>query len=137
MLNTFPKHSKLCGQQRIAALYKQGKKFISWPLRVTYQAITNDQSPMTNQILVWAPKSLFKKAVKRNHLRRLMREAYRLNQDILQAKPVLQQSGLTAERSNSPKGGLLIAFNYMDKEIQPYAVIEKAVCKALKKITEN
>jgi hypothetical protein len=47
-----------------------------------------------------------------------MREAYRLHQDILQAKHYL------------------IAFNYIDKEEQPYAVIEKAICKALKKIAE-
>ena len=46
-----------------------------------------------------------------------MREAYRLHQDLL---------GETHYR---------IAFNYMDKEEQPYAVIEKAVCKALNKIS--
>lgn len=116
MANTFPKQNKLCGQERIAQLYKQGKRFTSWPLRVTYMP-ANSQCPIPNsQVLVWAPKSLFKHAVQRNHLRRLMREAYRLHQDIL----------------TSP---FLIAFNYMDKEPQPYPIIEKAICKALKKIT--
>ena len=110
-MNEFPKHSKLCGQERIAALYKQGKRFVAWPLRVTYQPTEE-----STQVLVWAPKSLFKRAVKRNHLRRLMREAYRLNQNLLDEQH------------------FLIAFNYMDKEEQPFAVIEKAVCKALKKI---
>ena len=114
MPNTFPKHSRLCGQIRIDQLYKEGKKFVSWPLRVTWQP-TEDET----QVLVWAPKSLFKRAVKRNHLRRLIREAYRLNQDMLGEKH------------------FLIAFNYMDKEEQPYAVIEKAVCKSLKKISER
>ena len=126
MANTFPKHSKLCGQLRIARLYKEGERFVAWPLRVTYMPITNDQSPMTNQILVWAPKSLFKRAVHRNHLRRLMREAYRQHQDLLDN----HQSPITNHH-------YLIAFNYMDKEQQPYAVIEKAVCKALKKIAEK
>ena len=84
------------------------------------------------QILVWAPKSLFKHAVDRNHLRRLMREAYRLHQDLLQAQPVLQRSDPTGEAGQR---SYLIAFNYIDKERQPYAVIEKAVCKALKKIS--
>jgi len=115
----FAKHSRLCGQLRIAQLYKEGKHFVAWPLRVTYKPITNDQSPMTNQILVWAPKSLFKHAVQRNHLRRLMREAYRLNQDIIAEKHYL------------------IAFNYIDKEEQSFAVIEKAIVKALKKIAEK
>ena len=112
MPNTFPKHSKLCGQERIAALYKDGQRFTAWPLRVTWQAT---EEP--TQVLVWAPKSLFKHAVQRNHLRRLMREAYRLHQDLL------------------GEAHYLIAFNYMDKEEQSYAVIEKAICKALKKIS--
>jgi ribonuclease P protein component len=117
MSNRFPKHSKLCGQLRIAALYKEGERFVAWPLRVTWQKTSDSHS----QILVWAPKSLFKKAVQRNHLRRLMREAYRLNQGIFTDSVHGQQS-------------YRIAFNYMDKEEQPYQTIEKAVCKALRKI---
>ena len=108
---SFPKHSRLCGQMRIAQLYKQGKRFTAWPLRVTWQP-TDEET----QVLVWAPKSLFKRAVKRNHLRRLMREAYRLHQDLLGEEH------------------FLIAFNYMDKEEQSFAIIEKAVCKALRKV---
>lgn len=111
MPNGFPKHNKLCGLLHIAQLYKEGKRFVVWPVRVTYKATEAD-----TQVLVWAPKSLFKHAVDRNHLRRLMREAYRLNQDIL------------GEQHYK------IAFNYMDKEVLNYAVIEKAICKALKKI---
>ena len=97
---------------RIAQLYKEGKRFTAWPLRVTYMSVENEPT----QVLVWAPKSLFKRAVKRNHLRRLMREAYRLHQEIL------------------TDHHYLIAFNYMDKEEQPFAMIEKAVCKALRKV---
>ncbi len=114
MPKAFPKQNRLCGQLRIAALYKEGKRFTAWPLRVTYQPTEGE-----TQVLVWAPKSLFKRAILRNHLRRLMREAYRLNQELLGEKHYL------------------IAFNYMDKEEQPFAVIEKAVCKSLKKISEQ
>ena len=120
--NGFPKHSKLCGQMRISQLYKEGKRFVAWPLRVTYMPIANDQDAPT-QVLVWAPKSLFKRAVKRNRLRRLMREAYRLHQNIL-----------ASSSESSQNSNFLIAFNYMDKEEQPYAIIEKAVCKALRKM---
>ena len=114
MRKTFPKHSKLCGQLRIAQLYKEGKRFVVWPLRVTWQPTEGE-----TQVLIWAPKSLFKRAVKRNRIRRLMREAYRLNQDLL---------GEQHYR---------IAFNYMDKEEQTFATINKAVCKSLKKISEQ
>lgn len=110
----FPKQNKLCGPLRIAQFYREGKRFVAWPLRVTW-AKTDDET----QILIWAPKSLFKHAVQRNHLRRLMREAYRLNQSLL------------------GDAHYQIAFNYMDKEEQPFAVIERAVQKALKKIAHE
>ena len=110
----FPKHSRLCGQTCIAQLYKEGKRFVAWPLRVTWKPVEEE-----TQVLVWAPKSLFKRAFKRNRLRRLMREAYRLHQNMLGEQHYL------------------IAFNYMDKEEQPFAVIEKAVCKALRKVKEE
>ena len=107
---------------RIEQFYREGKRFVAWPLRVTWQEISNDQSP--TRVLVWAPKSLFKHAVQRYRLRRLMREAYRLHQDML-----------TSNSDSGQTSNFYIAFNYMDKEEQPFAVIEKAVCKALKKIS--
>ena len=111
MANSLPKNSRLCGQLRIAQLYREGKRFVAWPLRVTYMPAEEE-----TQVLVWAPKSLFKRAVRRNRLRRLMREAYRLHQDLLGEQHYL------------------LAFNYMDKEEQSFDIIEKAVCKAMKKI---
>ena len=116
MSYTFPKSEKLCGQISIDNLYRQGKRFVAWPLRVTYLPIDS-----ATQVVVWAPKSLFKKAVDRNHLRRLMREAYRLNKDIIGGDNAHYQ----------------LAFNYIDKEKQPYAIIEKAICKALKRIANT
>lgn len=116
MNNEFPKADKLCGQMRIKALYDEGKRFVSWPVRVTYQPTEGN-----TQVLIWAPKSLFKHAVDRNHLRRLMREAWRLNsQEIKNSKQHYQ-----------------IAINYIDHNCQPYALIEKGIRKSIKRIFDE
>jgi len=109
---TFPKKNKLCGQLRIQHLYQSGKKLVVWPLRVSYLPVEDE-----TQVLIWAPKSLYKHAVDRNRLRRLMREAWRLSQQ--------------------PTQHYQLAINYMDKQIQPYAVIEKAMHKLIRKLNES
>ena len=102
---------------RINAFYAEGKKFVAWPLRVTYLPKEEDVAHTSNdtEVLVWAPKSLFRHAVDRNRLRRLMREAWRLQQYDL-------------------KRSYWLAFNYIDKTKQPYSVVYRAVEKAIRKL---
>ena len=111
---SFPKTEKLCGKYVVEQLYKEGKRFVVWPLRVNYMQSPDD----SNRILIWAPKSLFRHAVDRNRLRRQMREAYRLNKMLLETS------------------SYHIAFNYIDKTMQDYKVIDKAMRKALVKINQ-
>lgn len=114
----FTKIERLCGQERIRAHYHEGKHFTCWPLRVTYLVLGEEADH--HSVLVWAPKSLFKHAVDRNHMRRLMREAYRLNKQILGTGPYYQ-----------------LSFNYIDRTQQPYATVERAMVKAMKRICES
>ncbi len=121
----FGKSEKLCGQLRIANLYKTGKRLTAFPMRVTYLVAEPLEEATYPQVLIWAPKSLFKRANKRNHLRRLMREAYRLN-------------AVELKRYCSEKHiNLQIAFNYIANEEYDFARIERAMKKALRKIHEE
>jgi ribonuclease P protein component len=114
MNEDFPKSEKLCGATNIDNLYQKGRKFVVWPMRITYMESEDTHS----QVLIWAPKSLFHRAVDRNRLRRLMREAYRLNKHILGDVDKTYQ----------------LAFNYIDKQKHDFQLINRAMCKALKRL---
>ena len=117
-MNTFPQTERLCGKMAVEQLYRQGQRFTAWPLRVTYLPLPVAEGEKgTSEVLVWAPKSLFKHAVDRNRLRRLMREAWRLG-----------------ERPLRP---CRVAFNYMDKQIASLDTIRHAMAKAIRKLNER
>ena len=75
---TFPKAEKLCGEIRTTRLFAEGRAFISYPFRIVYR-LTDEISPAHVRILISVPKKKIKRAHGRNRIKRLIREAYRLN----------------------------------------------------------
>lgn len=67
--------------------------------------------------MVSVPKRCFKRAVKRNLLKRRIREAYRLNKQLL---PV-----------SMPDGGTDILFIYSTKEVLDFSAVQEAVTSSL------
>lgn len=115
----FPKSEKLCGKTSILALIKKGKWSSCGCLRFCYLKTDSNQI----HFVVSVSKKLFKRAVKRNLLKRRIREAYRLNKSLLD----LAEGGI----------GLNIMFVYRDAEIQPYAKIEADMKVALTKLAQT
>lgn len=75
---TFPKKEKLKSQKLIEKLFLEGKAVTAFPLRVLYlQTDFEDGTKIKTGVSV--SKRNFKKAVDRNRIKRLLREAYRLN----------------------------------------------------------
>lgn len=108
----FPKSEKLCGKTTIARVMKQGHWFSTAILRVCF--LKEEQGP--NRILTSVPKRYFKRAVKRNLLKRRIREAYRLNKELL------------------PEEGYLVMLVYTGTEVADYQNIEAEVKAVLKKL---
>ncbi|MFN3639873.1 MAG: ribonuclease P protein component [Flavobacterium sp.] len=82
MRNTYPKSEKLKSQKKIELLFSEGKSVAVYPLRLVYAPIDNSENAEI-QIGVSASKKYFKKATERNRMKRLLREAYRLNKTLL------------------------------------------------------
>jgi ribonuclease P protein component len=75
---TYPKKEKLKNQKLIEKLFLEGKSISVFPLRMIYlQTTFEDGSKLKTGVSV--SKRNFKKAVDRNRIKRLLREAYRLN----------------------------------------------------------
>lgn len=77
------KNYKLCSKVIIDDLFASGKTVKSYPLiAITKTVEFNDNIPF--KIVFSAPKRTFRKAVQRNRIKRICREAVRLNKSILE-----------------------------------------------------
>lgn len=117
------KEERLHSFGAIRRLFTEGRGGFVYPLRYMVYAEDCD-SPLSAEILFSTPKKFHKRANRRNTLRRRMREAYRLNKDIL------------LERSEVNRH-LQVALIYSSKEILNYKTIENATKRILQNICEQ
>ncbi len=83
---TYPKTQKLKLKRTINLLFSEGKSVSKFPLRLVYIPLEIDSEQFNSdgiKIGVSVSKKYFKKAVDRNYYKRVLRETYRLNQQIL------------------------------------------------------
>lgn len=111
----FGKEYKLCSKKAITQLFSDGKQLKKYPLRLLYLQ-TELSTQKSFQIVVSVPKRQFKRAVDRNKVKRLMREAVRKNKTILEDKwqdYPLKMALFLVYTSNK-----IIPYKKMEKEIQ-------------------
>ena len=77
----YGKKDKLKSKKMIEKLFAEGKSITAFPLRLIYlETVFNDDSTIKTAVSV--SKKFHKKAVSRNRIKRIIREAYRLNKPI-------------------------------------------------------
>lgn len=119
---TFKKEEKLKSRKLIGELFKYGVSFSNFPFRILYifqeENITHLQTGFT------VSGKYFKKAVDRNRIKRLMREAYRLQKNTLTD---------TLQKHNR---FMAVFFIYTGNEVPEYKDIAEKMQSALKRLNK-
>lgn len=114
-MNTLPKSERLCGKVSVSALMSKGRWGFTSGLKYC-SSIQPEGDGIPNRIMVSVPKRLFKRAVRRNLLKRRLREAYRTRKELL------------------PPCGASIMFLYNTPEILGFQSITEQVETILRRI---
>jgi ribonuclease P protein component len=115
--NTLPKKERLCGRKAVSDLLARVKHGSVPGLR--YLCLYGNESE-TDRIMISVPKKLFKRAVKRNLLKRRIRESWRKQKHQL-----------------SLEGRMDILFMYTNKEILSYEDVYAAVGRIIENLNSR
>lgn len=118
---TLGKKERLKSKKLIDQVFLEGKSFAESPFRV-YYLMNNKDKTANLQFGVGVSSKNFKKAVERNKVKRLTREAYRLQ------KTVLKQKMTAIDKS------LFVFLIYTGKELPEFTLVKEKVAVALKKL---
>jgi ribonuclease P protein component len=118
-------NERLKSRKLIEQLFKEGKTFSVFPLRIYFvvEPVDNKKLPMSNlQFGVGVSTKNFKKAVDRNRVKRLIREAYRLQKNELKNKLKLKKIHMN------------LFFIFTGKELPSYDLVYEKLAVALQKL---
>ena len=119
---TWTKAEKLKSRKRIEWVFKEGKSLSVFPFKVFYLLL---HPPAPPQAGFGAGSRHFKKAVDRNRIKRLSREAYRL-----QKQPLMEA---LAEKERS----MALFFIYTGKELPDHGTVKAKIGVLLQKLIKE
>ena len=106
--NTFGKREHLCRKTLIDQLFSgKARALTAWPLKMVYLLVDKkEQESAPVELMASVSKRFFKRAVKRNRVKRQIREAYRT-----------QKHGLLEHMAQMPDKQLLLAVIWQDGKL--------------------
>lgn len=124
---TLSKQERLKSRKRIEQLFREGRSFSVFPYRVLYSIApgTGGGLAASLQAGVSVSSRNFKKAVHRNRIKRLTREAYRLQ------KPALQQKLMATGHQ------LMLFLIYTGREMPDFLLAKEKVQVILKNLIQR
>lgn len=125
MKYTFKKGERLKSRKLIERLFIEGKRLKSASLQMVFLQIEHDSDNLY-QAGFSVAKKRFKKAVDRNRIKRLMREAYRL-----------QKHQLLVYKGENYTKKYVFMFIYIADTIHSYKTIEQSMIELLEKFKNN
>ena len=122
---SFRKNERITSKVLLQNIIGKGTTLFLYPLKCYALFFSVNDGKSVNQMAIAVPKRIFKKAVDRNRVKRIVREAYRLNN-----KQIL----LPLNTDKTRKIALLFVF--VGKEMPDYRLIEKVMVDLLKKVSQ-
>lgn len=125
---TLNKSERLCSKKLIERLFGGGNKsFPTFPIRVVYMYLEAEENSADISVLISVPKKRFKHAVKRNRVKRQIREAYRHHKHIL----------IDALQASEQPKKMALAFIWLDNKLHQTEAVSYKVKKLLQHIAEE
>lgn len=126
------KWERICSRTQLEKLFTGGKSksFSVFPLRVVYLLTDQPDGDLQHEtpvkMMVSVSKRHFKRAVKRNRVKRQVREAYRLNKEIV-----------VSAMADFPNRQLLLGFIWMSDELHDTDTVERSMQVLLKRVADK
>jgi len=121
----FKKKDRLTGKKNFQNLFENGYTINNNPIRAKFLFLNNSSEEERVKIALIVPKKNLKKAVQRNRIKRLIKEAYRLNSHII--KNIAEQKQTTVH----------IAFIYQLNSLSTYKQIEEKIIVILQRLKQR
>ncbi len=125
---TLGKKERICSKLLIDRLFNENASLsmAAFPVRVVFRKMDREEHEPQDMMLVSVPKKHFKRAVKRNRVKRQIRESFRKNKQVLLDK-----------LKDQPNCKIVIAFIWLDDKLHSSAVVDRKVSGLIHHVSEK